>query len=301
MNWQTIASTPTWPDERGGAEASWDGVVFFIARAAPSSRIRSLTSSQVTFRMTDLLVLCYHGVSETWPAETSVTPQDFERHLEQLVRRGYRGATFSDALTTVTAERTLVVTFDDAHSSVLELAAPTMARLGLPGTVFVPTNYPGSDRLLAWDGYDVWLGTEHEEELRCMTWDQLSGLVADGWEVGSHTCSHPRLATLPDPEVASELGDSRQACEDHLGLPCRSIAYPYSDYDGRSVRAAADAGYLFAATVPVAPCSPLPLEWPRVGVFHGETARRVRLRARSRRLRASPLALTARLLRRIAG
>lgn len=247
--------------------------------------------------MSDLLILCYHGVSETWPAATSVKPDDFERQLSGFVERGYRGATFSDALTAPPAERTLVVTFDDAHRSVLEQAAPVMSRLGLPGTVYVPTEYAGSDRPMAWGGYDIWLGTEHVGELRCMSWDELRDLATVGWEVGSHTLSHPRLPRLSDAEIAVELGESRRECEERMGVPCRSIAYPYSDYDDRVVRAAADSGYRFAAIVPRGPRAPLPLQWPRVGVYHGESAGRLRLRAAARRLGPSVTARAALALR----
>jgi peptidoglycan/xylan/chitin deacetylase (PgdA/CDA1 family) len=234
--------------------------------------------------MDDLLVLCYHGISETWPASTSVRPADFERQLSEFARRGYRGATLSDALTARNAEKTLVVTFDDAHRSVLELALPTMTRLGIPGTVFVPTGYAGSDRPMGWDGYDGWLGTEHEDELLCMGWEELRGLKDDGWEIGSHTRTHPRLSQIGDEEIAAELIGSRKDCEESMGVPCTSIAYPYSDYDERAVRSASEAGYRFAVTVPRGPRAALPLEWPRVGAYHGESARRIRLRARARRL-----------------
>jgi peptidoglycan/xylan/chitin deacetylase (PgdA/CDA1 family) len=238
--------------------------------------------------MIDVVVLCYHGVSESWPAATSVRPGDMEEQLEDFVRRGYGGATFSEALTNPPAERTLVVSFDDAHRSVLELAAPLLARLGLPGTVYVPTDYPGSGKAMGWEGYDIWLGTEHESELVCMNWDELGGLAADGWEIGSHTRSHPRLPRLSEAEIAAELVDSKQECERRLGAPCLSLAYPYGDHDERVVRAAREAGYRFAATIPRGPEPALPLRWPRVGVYHGESASRVRWRVKTRQF-APPL------------
>lgn len=249
--------------------------------------------------MTDVLILCYHSLSETWPAPTSVRPGDFECQLEDLLGRGYRPMTFTGALTAPAGERALAVTFDDAHRSVLELAAPAMARLGVPGTVFVPTDYAGSGRPMAWDGYDVWLGTEHEEELRCMGWEELRALAERGWEVGSHTRTHPRLPELGCEEIRAELTESRRRCEERLGAPCRSIAYPYGEYDDRVVRVAREAGYSFGATVPRGPRAPLPLAWPRVGVYHGEGARRVRLRARSRRLRPPGALRGALALRRL--
>jgi peptidoglycan/xylan/chitin deacetylase (PgdA/CDA1 family) len=248
----------------------------------------------------DLLVLCYHGVSESWPADTSVRPADLEEQLRAFAERGYRGATLADALVSPPGERVLAVTFDDAHRSVHELAAPIMARLGIPGTVFVPTDYAGGDRPMGWEGYDSWLGTEHEDELLCMSWEQLGELRDAGWEIGSHTCSHPRLSQADDATIAAELSESRRVCEERSGAPCVSFAYPYSDYDARAVQAVADAGYRFAVSVPRRPTAPLPLEWPRVGVSHGEGARRVVRRAWSRRLGPSPAARAMLALRRLA-
>jgi peptidoglycan/xylan/chitin deacetylase (PgdA/CDA1 family) len=234
--------------------------------------------------MNDLVVLCYHGVSDSWPAGTTVRPADLEEQLADFLRRGYRGATFAEALTNPPAERTLVVTFDDAHTSVGELAAPILAELGIPATVYVPTDFPDSGRPMGWDGYDMWLGTEHEPELACMGWDRLRELAASGWEIGSHTCSHPRLSQLEQAEITSELTESRRECESRIAAPCLSLAYPYGDFDERAVQAARDAGYRFAATIPRGPEPPLPLRWPRVGVYLGEGAGRVRWRSRSRRL-----------------
>ena len=63
------------------------------ADAAPAARGAARNAT-----LSDTIVLCYHAVSERWPAPLSVTPQAFERQLELLVRRGYEGATFRDAV-----------------------------------------------------------------------------------------------------------------------------------------------------------------------------------------------------------
>ena len=202
--------------------------------------------------MADVLVLCYHAVSERWPAPLSVTPEALEEQLELLIRRGYRGATFESVVSERPAERTVVVTFDDAFASVGELAAPILRRLGLPGSVYVVTDHPRwSEQPMSWDGIDQWLGTEHEHELRPLSWDRIGELAEAGWEVGSHTGSHPHLSRVRDEaELARELEGSRATLEDRLGRPCRTLAYPYGDHDERVVAATRRAGYTAASTLP---------------------------------------------------
>jgi peptidoglycan/xylan/chitin deacetylase (PgdA/CDA1 family) len=224
----------------------------------------------------DVLVLEYHAVSETWPADLAVTPLDFRRQLEWLVERGYRSATFHDAVTFSPSPRTLVVTFDDAYVSVLELAYPILSSLGLPATVFVVTDFAEGTRPLEWPGIDHWRGGPHEHELRGLAWPQLAHLAESGWEVGSHTRTHARLTQLSDEALARELRESREASERSLRRPCRSLAYPYGDYDRRVMAAAADAGYEVAAIEDVA--RPAALAWPRVGIYRPNSMRVFRLK-----------------------
>lgn len=248
--------------------------------------------------MKEILVLCYHAVSATWHAPTAVRLEDFEQQLVDLVGRGYYGMTFSAALTAPVLERVLAITFDDAHRSVLELTAPVMAPGGA-GNGVRPDRLCGDRAPHGWDGYDVWLGTEHEAELRCLGWEELRDLVDQGWEVGSHTRSHPRLPELGDAEIAAELTESRRECEERLGAPCGAIAYPYGAYDDRVVRLALESGYSFGASAPRHAALPLPLAWPRVGVYRGERACRLRLRASSRRLQTATTMRVALGLRRL--
>jgi peptidoglycan/xylan/chitin deacetylase (PgdA/CDA1 family) len=235
--------------------------------------------------MPDILVLCYHAVSPAWTAALSVTPDALERQLARLLARGYQGTTFAQALSAPPAGNVVAVTFDDAYRSVAQLGLPVLARLGIPATVFVPTRFAGAEAPMRWPGIDHWLGTAHEAELMPMSWAELGRLAQAGWEIGSHTVSHPRLTALPDGELARELRDSRAACERHSGTPCVSIAYPYGDVDARVTAAAARAGYLHGAALPVRFHRPRPREWPRVGVYHGDSPRRFALKA-SRPVRA---------------
>jgi peptidoglycan/xylan/chitin deacetylase (PgdA/CDA1 family) len=224
------------------------------------------------------LTLCYHAVSEDWAAPLSVTPQRLERQLQFLLARGYRAATFLDVASGRAPAAAVAITFDDALSSVARLALPILTRLGMTGTIFVPTDYPGSGRPMAWPGLDGWVGTRHEHELECMPWDELRELRDRGWEVGSHTCSHPALSRLDDAGLRHELTRSREVCSAELGVPCAALAFPYGDHDERVVRAARDAGYAVAGTLSGRFVTDVPLRSPRVGVYRKDGMARFALK-----------------------
>jgi peptidoglycan/xylan/chitin deacetylase (PgdA/CDA1 family) len=226
----------------------------------------------------DVLVLCYHAVSPTCNATFSVLPDTLERQLTQLVRAGWRGATFSDAVLDPLAPKTLAVTFDDGFASVFDVAEPILTALGLRATAFVPTAFMGERQHLQWQGIEAWRGTPHEDELRCMTWDELGQLADRGWEIGSHTCHHPHLTTLPDAELREEMRGSFEQCSMRLGRACRSIAYPYGEVDVRVAALAREAGYQTGACL-AGTLVPLGAHlWPRIGIWRDDSNSRFRLK-----------------------
>ena len=227
----------------------------------------------------DVLVLCYHALSPTWDAALSTTPERFERQLALLHARGYRGATFTDAVLGRVGGRVVAVTFDDAYRSVLELARPMLDELNMPATVFAPTDFIDAEAPPSWAGVDHWHGGEHARELTPMSWSELRLLAGAGWEIGSHTCSHPHLTTLDDRALAEELERSMDACRRGAQSECSSLAYPYGDVDGRVVAATARAGYRAAAALPEGWLGKRSaMAWPRIGIYHVDGGLRYRLK-----------------------
>jgi peptidoglycan/xylan/chitin deacetylase (PgdA/CDA1 family) len=238
-------------------------------------------------RSAEALILCYHAISDDWSSQLAVRPEELERQLTLLLGRGYEGATISDAMLAPPAEKVVAVTFDDGYRSVFELAFPILDRLGLPGTAFVPTALVGCESPMSWPGIDEWLGGPHEDELVPMSWAEVRRLVGAGWEVGSHTRTHPRLTTVPDDELEHELAESRRDCELRLGVACKSLAYPYGAHDERVMAAADAAGYEVACST--ATGSRAQLGRRRIGVHRTDHLLRFRLKVSPtvRRLRAS--------------
>jgi peptidoglycan/xylan/chitin deacetylase (PgdA/CDA1 family) len=194
----------------------------------------------------DVIVLCYHGIAPDGK-HGQTTPEALRRQLAYLEAQGYRFTTFSDAVLGAVEGKVAAVTFDDGIASALEFGLPVLGASGAQGTMF-----PRLDTL----------GTHGR-----VTAADLCELRARGWEVGSHTVSHPDLTRLADAELELELEASRDELERLLGIPCISLAYPLGRVDRRVADAAAAAGYVAGAALEGASSVPRgPLAWPRVGI-----------------------------------
>jgi peptidoglycan/xylan/chitin deacetylase (PgdA/CDA1 family) len=239
----------------------------------------------------DGLVLCYHAVSPSWRCSLAVAPEQLERQLSLLVRRGWVGTTFSRAALDPPATRTFAVTFDDAYLSVLEHALPILSSLEIPGTVFAPTQFMSERQPLRWPGIDQWHDTPDAGELTSMDWDDLRSLATRGWEIGSHTVSHPHLTELDDDALSAELERSREECSARVGRPCESIAYPYGDADARVAERARELGYRAGAMLGRRlDYGGDPHRHPRIGIYDVDAPWRFRLKV-------SPLTRTVRRTR----
>jgi len=224
------------------------------------------------------IVLCYHALSPSWTADISTTPERLERQVRLLLGRGYRAVRFTEVVQSPDRGKLLAVTFDDAFASVARHGAPVLARLGVPATLFVPTDHVDAGGLLQWPGIDRWRGGPWEQELEAMSWAEVAALQRSGWEIGSHTGSHPHLTTVDDGALDAELVRSKAACEQRLEGACTAIAYPYGDVDARVATAAARAGYAAGAALPGRLGDRDPMRWPRTGVYQVDDERRFRLK-----------------------
>lgn len=78
-----------------------------------------------------------------------------------------------------------------------------------------------------------------------MTERMLASLSSKGWEIGSHTRTHPNLTELSDLEVSAELIDSKRRLEDVVSTKILGMAYPGAAYDAR-IKSVAARYYTYA-------------------------------------------------------
>ena len=85
-----------------------------------------------------------------------------------------------------------------------------------------------------------------------ITWPMLERLRdTPGVEIGAHTISHRRIATLDPADATTELAGSRTRLQQKLGIDIRHFAFPYgqaADCGPRDFALARQAGFASAAT-----------------------------------------------------
>jgi hypothetical protein len=97
--------------------------------------------------------------------------------------------------------------------------------------------------LRAWSGISPQARNSH----RLLSAEELKNMAASPWlEIGSHCCSHPRLASLAAERQYDELSGSKAALEAIIAQQVRFLSYPYGnqdDYTNKTKQLAVMAGY----------------------------------------------------------
>jgi peptidoglycan/xylan/chitin deacetylase (PgdA/CDA1 family) len=124
-------------------------------------------------------------------------------------------------------------------SSCAGLHSPATVPLGasMPLVTFVfddgdDTDYLIGKRIFAEQGAVAcsaittdWINTEYH-----MTSDQIRAMRDAGWEIMSHTKSHPKLAWISPSQIETELSESK-ATLNNMGLGVKNLVYPYNNND----------------------------------------------------------------------
>jgi peptidoglycan/xylan/chitin deacetylase (PgdA/CDA1 family) len=140
--------------------------------------------------------------------------------MKYLREEGYKSCTLEQAVGQLhgdrpTAEKLVVITFDDGFRDFYCQAFPALIRFGFTATMFLPTSYIG-EAAASFKGKD------------CLTWAEIRELRKVGISFGSHTVTHPQLRHLGVQAMNDEIINSKMTIEHNLGCVADSFAYPYA-------------------------------------------------------------------------
>ncbi len=153
------------------------------------------------------VILQYHHVSNNTPQITSVSPENFRRHMNYLADKKFNViplATLVDALKNhrQLPKKTVAITFDDAYVSIYTEAFPILRQHGFPFTIFVA---PGP--------IDKKFG-------KFLSWKQIQEMTRHGATIGNHTMKHvhsvEKLPKESEAQWVARFQQDLQATEAHI-------------------------------------------------------------------------------------
>ena len=187
-------------------------------------------------------ILVYHNLGAQSSGRLVLGVQAFAEQMNYLKREGYRVVSLAEFVEWLRLKRQLprksvVLTFDDGYQSFREYAYPVLKKLGFPATLFVYTDYVGASR-------------------NALSWEQLKGLAAEGFDVQAHSKTHGDLRRAPgetDAQYAkrmqAELAEPPRLFQRQLGQGVQFLAYPYGRVDDDLLTRVREQGYAAAFTV----------------------------------------------------
>lgn len=179
-------------------------------------------------------VLVYHCVSvlesKGDPFKLSIHPKLFEKQMVYLAK--------------LQKKRPVLVTFDDGFENFFSNAFSLVLRYNFRVSLFVSTDFINGN--ISFD--HLFSG---KTKLNPLTWAQLKEISDSGIEIGSHTITHPNLATLNDKELYRQIADSKKIIEERIGREVKCFAYPYGakrTFNRRTIQIVRESGYKEAYT-----------------------------------------------------
>jgi peptidoglycan/xylan/chitin deacetylase (PgdA/CDA1 family) len=167
----------------------------------------------------------YHSISDDQEKELhpyyriNTSPEIFKDHMNYLRENNYKVINLRNIkeyyyLENVSSAKPIVITFDDGYRDFYTSAFPLLQKLNFTASIFLPTSFIGhSDSKLR--------GKEH------LTWNEVRELSRAGMSFGSHTVTHPQLATMAKEEVEDEIKLSKVIIEDKLGQSIDIFSFPH--------------------------------------------------------------------------
>jgi peptidoglycan/xylan/chitin deacetylase (PgdA/CDA1 family) len=177
-------------------------------------------------------ILVYHDLGTPPPSENYpglyVSNDDFAAEMRWLHQHGYEAVTLDDVMNAWYHGATLpvkpiVITFDNGYVPQATFAPAVMSQYGWPGVL----NEITEDHLANW---------------------RLAHLISIGWEIDSHSLTHPDLTTVTPSELQQQLVASRQFLRQTFHIPVNSFCYPSNKYNATVIAAVKAAGYTNALT-----------------------------------------------------
>ncbi len=168
-------------------------------------------------------ILLFHRVSDEFRDSVTIGVEQFDLLIGYLAKN-YQILTLDDILShkpTIGIRPYVVITFDDGYLDNYLNAAPILLKHGVSATFFISTDKITNNTAFDHDVKMLGRGLDN------MNWDQVRKMKEWGFDIGSHTVTHPRLSKLDTSSLKMELEKSQLTIKEELGIKNVKFAYTY--------------------------------------------------------------------------
>src|ERR1700730_12992291 len=223
------------------------------AAVAAGSPAQKIGGKSVVDQTAQVIVFGWHRfVDKVRRPDTEITPQDFEKQMQELKDHGITVIGMQDLLALKRGEKSIpprcaILTLDDGWKSQYEVGWPILKKFGYPFTLFI---------------YTEGVRGGHFGGGEAMTWEMLSEMRDAGVEIQAHSATHQDLRKpydkvakkkLSPPEyeqwLQNEIGRCKETLEQRLGIKVNCFAVPYGFYNKHIKEVCRNAGYEAIFTV----------------------------------------------------
>ena len=183
------------------------------------------------------------GLAQPTPnrATGTIAESELRRHLSYIAGNGWNVVNTSRVVGWLEGredlpERAVVLHFDNGWLDTRTVSMPVLREMGMTATCYVISE--GTEAAAKGLPAAIRTSTEGAVQKPCITWRQAEELLREGWEIGAHTATHPKLAEVLDEEgpeaMMGEVERSNESYRANLGFVPDHFAYPSGSRDDRT-------------------------------------------------------------------
>lgn len=162
------------------------------------------------------VILVYHRIGDDAHPASNIRLDQFQSHMRLLKEEGFNVAPLPEVIAAFKAgkqlpDKTIVITFDGAHRSILENAVPLLREYEFPFTLFVPAAYADQPK----ESY--------------LSWKDLKKLQDDKLVTLGLQSLYAHLNDLSEEDIKRGLNNARVRFRDEMGSEPEFYAYPFGE------------------------------------------------------------------------
>lgn len=180
------------------------------------------------------VIYAYHRIDEPGFPATNIHFEQFKSHITEILEGGYTVLPLSKAIDAFKSKvdlppRSLVITFEGGHRSILEKAVPLLKKHKIPFTVFFSVDQAD------------WQSSSY------LGWDEISDLDDLSYvELGVHSATYSHMLDYDEKEMRLQINRAKTRFREKLNKEPLYFAYPFGEFSLQAQELVKEYGFIAA-------------------------------------------------------